>query len=128
MAWCLPDEADPRTDAIMETVIAQGAVVPVHWYWEVANVLAITHRRGRLEAGLLPALLAQWEAISILPDEAAPVAHWAEVIGLANIHALSVYDAAYLELSFRLDLPLATLDKALRRAAQAEGVAVLPAD
>ncbi|HET9129903.1 MAG TPA: type II toxin-antitoxin system VapC family toxin, partial [Terriglobia bacterium] len=35
-------------------------------------------------------------------------------------------DAAYLELAMRLGLPLATLDKNLRKAAHAEGIAVLP--
>jgi len=33
-----------------------------------------------------------------------------------------VYDAAYLELTRRYELPLATLDGDLRKAAQAEGV------
>jgi predicted nucleic acid-binding protein len=36
-----------------------------------------------------------------------------------------LYDAAYLELAQRLRLPLATLDRELRAAARAEGVALL---
>lgn len=127
MAWCLPDEADPQADAVMATVAAQGAVVPVVWHWEVANVFALADRRGRLAEGLLPDLLAQVAALGIVPDEASPVAHWQLVITLANRHRLSVYDAAYLELAMRRALPLASLDKALRRAAEAEGVEVLPA-
>ena len=35
------------------------------------------------------------------------------------------YDASYLELALRRDLPLATLDRELAVAATAEGVAVL---
>ena len=41
---------------------------------------------------------------------------------MAVKHALTLYDAAYLELALRLRLPLATFDKALCRAAEAEGV------
>ena len=41
---------------------------------------------------------------------------------LAIRHELTHYDAAYLELALRRNLPLATLDKDLRRAARAENV------
>ncbi len=47
-------------------------------------------------------------------------------LALGRRHKLSSYDAAYLELAMRLGLPLATLDKDLRKAAEAEGIAVLP--
>lgn len=42
-------------------------------------------------------------------------------------HALTAYDAAYLELARRLDLPLATRNEALARAAAQAGVRLLPA-
>jgi predicted nucleic acid-binding protein len=43
----------------------------------------------------------------------------------ADRYRLTLYDAAYLELSIRLSIPLATFDAALRRAAAADGVALL---
>jgi predicted nucleic acid-binding protein len=48
-----------------------------------------------------------------------------EVMALARRHRLTVYDAAYLELALREELPLATLDAALAEAARREGVLVL---
>lgn len=42
---------------------------------------------------------------------------WTEAVELARRFKLSIYDSAYLELAFRLDAPLATLDKALIAAA-----------
>ena len=48
-----------------------------------------------------------------------------EVLGLARRHALTTYDAAYLELALRLGATLATLDRKLARAADAEGVEVI---
>jgi predicted nucleic acid-binding protein len=48
----------------------------------------------------------------------------ADVLALARQHALSAYDAAYLELALRLSLPLATLDRRLQAAATAAGVAI----
>lgn len=44
---------------------------------------------------------------------------------LAQRHELSVYDALYLDLAQARGIPLATLDKALRRAAIVEGLAVV---
>lgn len=43
-------------------------------------------------------------------------------IDLARRHRLTVYDAAYLDLAIDVEGELATLDQALRRAADAEGV------
>ena len=47
-----------------------------------------------------------------------------DVVSLARERNLTVYDAAYLELAKREGLPLATLDRALEKAAIAEGVAL----
>lgn len=44
------------------------------------------------------------------------------LLALARRHELTVYDALYLELAVRLDIPLATLDRALIRAATKEQV------
>lgn len=46
----------------------------------------------------------------------------AEIFRLARRHQLTAYDAAYVELALRDRLPLATLDRALARAARIEGV------
>jgi len=45
-----------------------------------------------------------------------------EIFALAREHQLSTYDASYLDLAMRRGLPLATLDKSLRRAAGRCGV------
>ena len=54
-----------------------------------------------------------------MPDE--------KLLALARARKLTVYDAAYLELAKRERLPLATLDRALEKAAIAEGVALFGA-
>jgi len=50
---------------------------------------------------------------------------WKETLTLADRHQLTVYDATYLELALRRSLPLATLDRGLRKAAMVEGVVLL---
>ena len=61
-------------------------------------------------------------ALPIAVDAKTPGAAFNEVLSLARSHGLTAYDAAYLELAIRLGLPLATLDDALKRAAQTVGV------
>jgi predicted nucleic acid-binding protein len=48
---------------------------------------------------------------------------WSSTLPLADRFGLSAYDACYLELSQRRDLPLATLDARLRAASAALGLA-----
>jgi predicted nucleic acid-binding protein len=43
----------------------------------------------------------------------------------AGRHGLTLYDASYLELAFSRNLPVATLDKALRSAADVAGLPLL---
>ena len=47
------------------------------------------------------------------------------ILSIAETQKLTAYDAAYLELAMRLQIPLATLDKNLCRAALAAGVKLL---
>ena len=46
-----------------------------------------------------------------------------EIARLAREHAMTTYDAAYLELAQRMGCPLATQDKVLRTAARKLGLA-----
>ena len=50
---------------------------------------------------------------------------WTATARLAEQHQISAYDATYLELAKRLNLPLATNDRALITAARVEGIALL---
>ena len=50
---------------------------------------------------------------------------WEGILPLARERGLSVYDAAYLDLALKMEIPLATLDEALRRAAEDCGVKIL---
>ena len=51
---------------------------------------------------------------------------WSRTVDLALSHGLTSCDAAYLELALRLDLPLATLDKALAAAVLSAGGRLVP--
>ena len=126
MAWCFEDEASPQSDALLERVRDEGAIVPALWFWEVANVLMLAARRGRIEAADVAGRLGLLSVLPIRVDDEAVARAWREAALLAQGQTLTVYDAAYLELAIRHAAPLASLDAKMRRAAAGLGLAILP--
>jgi hypothetical protein len=66
-----------------------------------------------------------WQ-IDITTDPETNQQAWSTTLRLADSYRLTLYDAAYLELAQRRQLPFASLDTALTAAAKAAGTTVLP--
>ena len=128
MAWIFHDEATEATDRLREALLDTRAFVPALWPIETANVLLAATRRGRVAQDEWPGIRAHLDALPIEVDQVSASRTWSAALDLANAHALSVYDAMYLELAVRMQMPLATLDRALLRAAQSAGVDGLAID
>ena len=126
LAWLMRDEATPETDKLLDT-LGQGAraFVPALWRWEVVNALLGIEKRKRATQAEISRQLVLLQSCPIDIDEAASDLAWTATHELGRKHGLTGYDAAYLELSVRRGLPLATLDVELQNAAKAEGVAVI---
>lgn len=122
MAWAFFDQADAVTDGILERVSNEGATVPTLWSLEVANVLLTAERRGRLTAGDSARFLELLGRLPIVVDSETATRAFLQTLHLARELGLSSYDAAYLELAARLDLPLATRDNRVLQAAAELGV------
>ncbi|MEP9387460.1 type II toxin-antitoxin system VapC family toxin [Mesorhizobium sp. KR9-304] len=126
LSWYFDDEKSLASDQVLDAVGKLGATVPGHWRLEVANSLRTAVRRGRATSDYRDAVLQQLSNLPIAIDSETAAHAWAGTLALADKHRLTPYDAAYLELALRRNLPLATLDNALQSAAQTEGVNVLP--
>ena len=122
LAWYFEDENTEACTAILHRVADQGAIVPALWRLEVLNGLQVALRRGRITAAYRDASLADLQALVIAIDPATNQQAWSETLRLCERFGLTAYDAAYLELAQRRQLPLATLDNELIRAARAENV------
>jgi predicted nucleic acid-binding protein len=120
--WCFPDEEHETAEAAFDRLDGDEAVVPTLWRFEIRNILVVNERRGRIDAAETASFLADLERLSIRVDRDP---NSETVLALARKHKLTGYDAAYLELARRLDLPLATLDQALIEAARADGVPLI---
>ncbi len=125
LAWVLPDEGNPYVDGLLERLIAEGAVVPPIWPLEIGNVLLVALRRGRIRQEEFETMIERLAHLPIEVDIEATDHALAGVLLLAAELGLTTYDAAYLDLAQRRNLPLATLDKRLRSACTTAKLKVL---
>ena len=122
-AWVLPNQASAEAEALLERIEAGvEAVVPSLWFLEVANGLLVAQRRKRVTAPERMLALVRLSALSLTVDEDAVRDVFGRTSTLAEQFGLSVYDAAYLEVALRRNLPLGTRDRALRSAAERSGI------
>lgn len=125
LAWAYSDETTQAVTQVFDLLAQSGAWVPGLWHLEIANVLEMGVRRKRHNGQFRDATLADLAQLPIDIDGETDHQAWGATLRLAIRHELTLYDAAYLELASRRNLPLATLDEDLRRAARAEKVKLL---
>ena len=125
MRWLLssPKTADQKyAEKVLRSLVDTQARVPDLWYLEVANVLLGAERRRELVPGESEAFISQLEKLPVQVDSMTGAQAFSRTLGISRACKLSSYDAAYLELAVRESIPLATLDKGLRKAAHKTGV------
>jgi len=125
MAWCFADESTPETVGIQDRLASEAAVVPAHWFLEVVNVLTIAEKRKRISPDDASQFVHMLSVLDIQVDEEASGRAFDHILPLCRSHGLTSYDAAYLDLVLRRQLPLASLDVALRQAVTSLGMQVL---
>ena len=125
LQWYLKDEEDRDYGlAVLAGLRENETVVPFLWVYEVSNALVMAHRRKRLAVAAISEILDNLRALPIMIDRPEPESVM-KLPSLALEQELTVYDAAYLELALRLRLPIATKDKALKRAMANSGVTMV---
>ena len=120
--WLFGDEISTYSDAVLATVTATSALAPSLWPYEIANILALAERRGRVTHEDVSQASRWLDALRVEIVPGPPRGALSALTHLAREHGLSAYDASYLELAIRSRSMLATLDQALRDAAVRAGV------
>lgn len=119
-AWSFKEEATAYTEGVLDAVSSfDEGVAPRLWAYELRNSVLMGIRRGRIAKADAEEFL---KSLSDLRIRLTDPLSYDGVFALAEQHGLTVYDAAYLDLAIREQLPLASLDKALIRAAEKTGV------
>lgn len=125
MSWCFEDEKSSEGDATLDSLVngEREGLVPSLWRLEVINVLSVGERRGRLSTARSLLFLDFLLELPIIVDETPQ--DFKDILLLSRAYSLSSYDAAYLDLAAREQIPLATLDKKLETAANAACIPLL---
>lgn len=127
MRWLL--ESPKKTDqayaeTVLKSLVNSGAVVPNLWHLEATNVLLGAEKRCDVSIGEVERFLVQLESLPIIVDPLTSKQSFNHILALSRAYKLGSYDAAYLELSIREGLALASLDKDLVKAAKKADVSI----
>ena len=98
--------------------------MPTLWSLEVANVLFIAKKNKRISEIQAVSFIDILATIPIITDASTTTRSMHTIFALAEQTELTIYDAAYLELALREQIPLLSLDKALIKAAKKLDVSV----
>ena len=126
-SWCFPGdptEDTPYSRRILLNLDRDNALVPEIWAFEIANSIFVSFKRKRTTQTQIDEYV---KLLKELPIRVESHSLWMNVAleSRARRWNLSAYDAAYLDLALRRNVPLATADDALKLAATAQGVHVL---
>jgi predicted nucleic acid-binding protein len=126
VAWMLPDESNEQTNQLLTNMPNSVVWVPHLWRTEIANAMRAAYRQKRVSLEVALKNLEQLNVfnIQIAPEDLGQDAP-AHILQFSLKHDLSSYDASYLYIASRMNLPLATLDKNLRRAATSAKIELL---
>lgn len=123
MSWCFEDRACSYGDFVLKSLIQTHAFVPMLWSLEVSNVLLLAEKRGKIKESESAAFCENLKALPIKKEDIffpLPL----DLTHLGRQHNITSYDACYLFLALIKNLPLATLDERLKKAAQATGISL----
>ncbi|WP_454726588.1 MULTISPECIES: type II toxin-antitoxin system VapC family toxin [Cupriavidus] len=124
LAWLFerpePAQAD-CADRALSALASCRALVPPLWHVETANALLVAERRRVASEAQVADFVAKLGRLPIETDAAEPAERSEVVMGLAREHALTAYDATYLDLALRHGATLATFDTALAGAMRKAG-------
>ncbi|MCL2875023.1 MAG: type II toxin-antitoxin system VapC family toxin [Betaproteobacteria bacterium] len=121
--WILENQSSDYSAAIARRLEQESAAAPPLLRLETVNVLRTACKRQVMIASQAQELLAQLSRLPIEVNSNSPEPGL--LLALALRYDLTAYDATYLELALRMQLPIATQDVALAEAARIAGVGVV---
>lgn len=117
LSWFIEDEFDAQAQAALALFPNARALVPSLWVTEMANALRSAERRRRMLPERTDRILEDLLAFPIVVDPS-DLGAMRRLLVLARQYDVTPYDASYLDLAMRENVPLLTRDGALKGAAE----------
>jgi predicted nucleic acid-binding protein len=125
VAWPL-NEPGFSASELNDALTKNQAIVPAHWPIELGNALLTAVRQKRISFERLTRISVEIEGLDVAVESPAAPNRFSALIEFAADQGLTLYDAAYVDLSMTKNATLATLDKAMRQTARRLNLNVLP--
>ena len=119
-SWVLPHEAGLDLTHLVE--IGHDFYAPFLFWAEIRNVMITSERRGLISARAAGRAILAIERLSVSFDTS-PSSE--DVYRFSKKYGLSIYDGLYVELAYRMEAQLCTLDRKMREAAVQEGINIV---
>lgn len=129
VSYILQEEHTEETDRqIKELLDNNGQIyVPQFFWYELGNVLLMNSKPDkktgiqRISKSEINDIMYDLRLLPIYTDPIMDQEIWTRIFTLAEENNLSYYDASYLELAKRYNIPLKTYDEDLKRASERVG-------
>ena len=121
VAWFVIGQATAHTRKVLARAGSEVLHSPPLLQIELASALVKLAHRRKIAPAAIGDILTEFEALDLVIDRTPPTAR--TIVATCRRYALSAYDAAYVELAMRLELPLAAKDSPLAEAARKAGIA-----
>jgi predicted nucleic acid-binding protein len=121
VAWFVIGQATALTRKALTRAANEVLYAPPLIQVQLASALVKLAHRRKIALAAVGEILTQFEALDVVMDRTPATAR--AIASTCRRHALSAYDATYLELTMRLKLPLAAKDGPLLDAAREAGLA-----
>jgi predicted nucleic acid-binding protein len=126
VAWLLGESSVAQDTELSSGLRDELVVVPSHWPVEISNVLRTHVKAKRLSISDFHWIIEQIDLVTIQVEPTIDLDEIGPLALFAAANELTTYDAAYVRLAANHGLKLATLDRAMRAAAQRLNVPLLP--
>ncbi len=118
-ALILPEEHSDSANRFIASLAAEDEIfVPSLWWFETGNILLQAYRRKRISTEQIDLARALLNRLPIQGDFSSGEEYQGRLITIATANSITVYDAAYFELSVRLPAKLISCDSELLQVCQ----------
>ena len=124
LAWYDPREDNAYAEKILDALKENTAITPPLCCLEVNNVLRLFEKKKLITRLDLEKAAEFVDSLPILLDKNPLDFSMPLALSLSRKYDLTIYDACYLELAVRFNLPMATLDHSLIKAVKAVGLQI----